>query len=660
MPFLTDAQLRAELQRCQSCETKPCRSGCPASVSPADFILAARCGEPSDFRRAAAHILAHNPLGGVCGQVCPETLCMARCTRRELDGPVRIPALQAAIVQTARQRGLLPRFEPLPATGQRVAVVGAGPAGLGAASVLAKAGHEVHLFDRARQPGGMARLVPRHRLDPAVLEGDLSWLLGQGDVRLVLGKPVALPRDLLARGFAAVVVAAGLGEPVELELPGRERAIPWTRVLGPRPPALRGKRVAIVGDGAVAIDCAEATLARGAVHVELFAQKALSELALTRRERDRLFASGLHVTCRVRVTGIRGRGERLTALALRKVELPAGQTFHPSRLAELPGSEQERRDLDTVIAAVGNRPGLRREPHPRVVYAGDLQSGPTSVVEALASGKQAGREVHTLLAGDEAAACPDRGSCPDGSGCPKRATCPEWNRPPQPAGAPASSRPMAGLPVALDCDLLGRRLRSPFLLASSLFTQGYAQVRRAYEAGWAGAVMSIATGEAATAEGLDRQRLELERLRSEFPDRLTLSPEEAPVAEDPADYRAAATLLARGAPAVWVDALVRRHGLGVVNELQGGLSWFLAERGLGSVAELTGSDLAPPTPPPGDAVSEVDRMLCTGCGNCSRCPFLAIALDASGIAAVDPTRCVGCGLCVQQCFTGALALRSLG
>src|SRR5512138_1727446 len=138
-PSLTDAQLRAEVERCQSCETRPCRSGCPAGCSPADFIMAARGGEPSDYRRAAAHILAHNPLGGVCGAVCPDTLCMARCSRRAFDAPVNIPAVQAAILRRARQLGVLPHPRhdtPLPATGMRVAVVGAGPAGLGAASVL--------------------------------------------------------------------------------------------------------------------------------------------------------------------------------------------------------------------------------------------------------------------------------------------------------------------------------------------------------------------------------------------------------------------------------------------------------------------------------------------------------------------------------------------
>jgi NADPH-dependent glutamate synthase beta subunit-like oxidoreductase len=426
--YLTDAELRAEILRCQSCETKPCRGGCPAGCSPADFVLAVQRGEPSDYGRAAAYILAHNPLGGVCGSVCPDTLCMARCTRQGLDEPVNIPAIQAGIVRRALQLRVLPRFAPLPATGERVAVVGAGPAGLGAASVLAKAGHTVHVFDAAAEPGGMTRLIPRERLEPEVLAADVSWLLGLGDLQLVLGERVELPRDLLLRGYSAVIVAAGLSEPMPLEVPGADRAIHWTRVLGGDPPELRGRRVAVVGDGAVALDCAEAAVARGAAHVELFARKDLSELAATRAERERLFAAGVHLSCRVRVTALRSHGGEMTALDLCKVALAPGQSFHPSRLEDLPHGQHERRDVDVVVLAIGAKPGLRCERHPRVIYAGDLDTGPTTVVEALASGKRAALEVHKMLAGADAT-CPDRVSCNDGIGCPRRMTCQEWNRP---------------------------------------------------------------------------------------------------------------------------------------------------------------------------------------------------------------------------------------
>jgi Na+-translocating ferredoxin:NAD+ oxidoreductase RNF subunit RnfB len=98
------------------------------------------------------------------------------------------------------------------------------------------------------------------------------------------------------------------------------------------------------------------------------------------------------------------------------------------------------------------------------------------------------------------------------------------------------------------------------------------------------------------------------------------------------------------------------YGLGVVNELQGGLSFFLAERGLRSVPELVASAAAQTIPPTGKAVCEVDLATCTGCGNCSRCPHLAIALDARGMPTVDRERCVGCALCVQLCLGGSLSL----
>jgi len=362
----------------------------------------------------------------------------------------------------------------------------------------------------------------------------------------------------------------------------------------------------------------------------------------------------------VRVTAIRGRGERVTRLELRKVELPAGQGFHPSRLTDLKNSDHERRDFDAVVLAIGSRPGLRLEPHPRILYAGDLASGPTSVVEALASGKKAGLAVHKLLAGDEEPSCPDRGSCPDGSGCPKRTTCPEWNRPPISSGAPSLPR-ATGLPVALDCDFRGQRLRSPFLLAAARHTEGYAQVKRAYEAGWAGAVMRLPPGAEGSPESLDRLQSDLEQLRREFPDRLTLASPEGALTGDPTDYRAAVELLASGARAVPVDSLVRSHGLGIANELHGGLSHFLAERGLRSVSELVGSASALRSAPsgeqPGRGLCEVDSALCTNCGNCARCPYLAIALDPRGIPAVDVTRCTGCAICVEECFAGALAIR---
>src|SRR4030066_2191752 len=130
--IITPAQLETELLRCEYCEEKPCKEACPANCSPADFIMAARLGNISDIRRSAAEIMHANPLGGVCGMVCPDTLCMAACTRKKFDGAINIPLVQATLIEMAKSRGGIPEFSTPNLEGKKVSVMGGGPAGLGA------------------------------------------------------------------------------------------------------------------------------------------------------------------------------------------------------------------------------------------------------------------------------------------------------------------------------------------------------------------------------------------------------------------------------------------------------------------------------------------------------------------------------------------------
>ena len=122
--ILTDAQLFSEIHRCEYCENKPCKTACPCDCSPADFMMAASGGKPSDFKRAAGIILASNPLGGICGNVCPDYHCVAACSREKFDTPILIPAVQAAIVRKARELGEVPEFTHPAPNGKKVAVVG--------------------------------------------------------------------------------------------------------------------------------------------------------------------------------------------------------------------------------------------------------------------------------------------------------------------------------------------------------------------------------------------------------------------------------------------------------------------------------------------------------------------------------------------------------
>jgi NADPH-dependent glutamate synthase beta subunit-like oxidoreductase/dihydroorotate dehydrogenase len=828
--ILTAAQLRAELERCEYCATRPCQAACPADCSPADFIMAARVGAASDFARAAALIYAANPLGGVCGAVCPDRHCMAACARAGLDRPVNIPAVQATIIARAHELGVLPGFYRAGATGRRVAVVGGGAAGLAAAAVLAQHGAAVEVFESSPRLGGMSALVPPFRLDEAFLAGDLAFLAGLGAVSARTGVRVTDPLDLLARSDA-VIVASGLDRPLPLGIPGEESAVSWLDYLvAPDRFDVGSRRVLVIGGGAVAADCAETAARAGAARVEMLALETVAELPLEPREREGLRGSGVHITGRVRVTAIRHDGDRITGVETTRVALPDGVAFHPSRVVDVEGGAHRRDDVDVVIIAIGARSSLAVARHPAVFVAGDIEHGPTTVVEAVAAGKNAALQVLAFLGEDRGSLLVDRGSYPPNHEPPttnhvlprikSTVVLPGWRR----------------LPVPLDADFFGIPIASPLLLSAGPPTDGYEQMKLAYEAGWAGGVLKTAFdgvpihipseymvsfgrttfGNCDNVSGhtLDRVCREVERLRREFPDRLTLASTGGPVtgrdgpdaaawssntrkleaagacgveyslscpqggdgtrgdivsqdaeltarivswvleAGDPAvpklfkltaavtaigpiitavrevlsrhpraaagvtlantfpvlafrpaadrhwsegvvvgmsgdgvapitgltlakvagsgvtvsanagamDYRTAADFLALGARTVQFCSAPMKYGVGIVDELHSGLSHLLAARGLRSVAELIGCALPDAiTPferlPARKGISAVRSELCVHCGNCTRCPYLAITLGDDRLPVTDPARCVGCSFCIQQCFTGALAMR---
>ncbi len=810
--FLTDAQLKAEIARCEYCAQKPCREGCPADCSPADFIMAVRVGEDSDFRRSAALIMGSNPLGGVCGVVCPDRHCMRVCVHQDFDRPLNIPAIQATIIQRAKERGVMPRFVRGKPNGGRVAVVGAGPAGLGAASYLGQKGYAVDVFDDADRPGGMCNLIPDARLDKQVLDTDIEFVKSLGRIAIKTGRTVPSPARLVAR-YDAVIVASGLDNPLNLGIPGEDAAVNWHRYLkAPAGHPVKGRHVGIIGGGAVAVDCATTALREGAAQVELFCLEKLGEMPLTAIELRELRSCGAHVTGRTRVTAIHRRGERIAGLETLKVRLPGGRRFHPREVKPVPGTEARRGDIDAVIVAIGSRSTFPARPGGKIHFAGDLENGPTTVVEAVAAGKNAALEVDAEL-----------------NGAPR----------PRIARKVKCRTPLPGrrlMPVALNAEFFGRPILSPFLLSAAPPTDGYAQMKMAYEAGWAGGVMktafdgvpihipadymfafspsTYANCDNVSGHSLDRVRREAERLIRRFPDRLTLASTGGPVTGDderdrrswqsntrkleacgimgieyslscpqggdgtkgdivsqdaeltariidwvlaagdpaipklfkltaavtsiypiiaaiqtvfarhpqaragvtlantfptlgfrkgakpgweegvvvgmsgegvipisnltlanvsrlgitvsgnggPMDYLSAAHFLALGAKTVQFCTVVMKHGYGIIDELQSGLSHLLEQRGIRSTAALIGRALPDPIRgfmdlPAVKRISQVREELCLHCGNCTRCPYLAITLNADRIPQTDPEKCVGCSICAQKCFCGALHMR---
>ena len=128
--YLTDAQLKSETERCLNCPEKPCKKACPANCSPADFIQAAKQRTDAGYAQAAEEILKANPLGQMCGLTCPDCFCMKACSRKNLDAPIRIPAVQAALLEKARKLGVVSAPSPVEPNGKNVAIVGADPAGM--------------------------------------------------------------------------------------------------------------------------------------------------------------------------------------------------------------------------------------------------------------------------------------------------------------------------------------------------------------------------------------------------------------------------------------------------------------------------------------------------------------------------------------------------
>ena len=533
---LTDAQLRAELDRCEYCEEKPCKAACPADCSPADFIMAARVGEKSDYRRAGALIMGSNPLGWVCGVVCPDYFCMKACSRRTFDLPINIPAVQASVMKRAYQAGL-GSFTPAKPNGKKVAVIGGGPAGLGAAGVLAQRGYRVTVFEQRKRPGGMMNLIPDFRLDKKIPARDIEFLKGLGAIEFRMGKAVADPAALLD-AHHAVIVCAGLEEPMRLNIPGEEYAVSWQDYLeNQQRIPVAGKKVAVVGGGAVAADCASTAKQRGAASVELIYRRRQQDMPLTAYERDMLLAHGIEIASCCRPLAIVHKGKRVVGLRIARVMLPQGQKPRPQHFVVNRKESPVFREFDLVISAIGSQPRMPLKKAKGIFYAGDMILGSATVVEAVATGKNAALEADAYIRGE---------------------------KPPRFRNRAKSHAILEGInlcPVPLETEFFGRKIRSPFLLSAAPHTDGYAQMCKAYERGWSGGVMKTAFdnvpihipseymsvigpstyGNCDNVSGhpLDRVCGEVERLIKEFPDRLTLASTGGPVTgRDEADKAA--------------------------------------------------------------------------------------------------------------------------
>ncbi len=542
--ILSDMQLKAELERCEYCEENPCREACPVDCSPKDFIMALRVGEPHDILRAAAMIMKNNPLGGICAVVCPDKHCMKECSHKLFDRAINIPDIQAEIIQRAKSLGGIPDFlKPVP-NGKKVAVIGSGPACLGAGGVLSQQGYKVDIFEEREYPGGMCNLIPDFRLDKKVLKSDIEFLQSLGDITIKTNSSRQSTDDLLKEGYNAVIVSTGLWQPVMLGILGENMAITAIDYLsgqgeykegtGEMPVLPFDGKVCIIGGGATALDCAVTAKINGASSVEMFSLENIKEMPLTEKERKELIEYGIEVSPRTKVTSIIGDGKNIKGIETIKIQLDS-EEFSLLNLRDIERSQQFRKDISHVIIAIGNRASLSgvmkkngdgSDSQP-VFYAGDCITGPTTVVEAVASGKNTALEVDSFLMNKAA---------PEIEKKTKNRTV---------------LKGYVHIPVPLETDFFGRTISTPFLLSAAPPTDGYDQMKKAYEAGWSGGIMKTAFdnvpihipgeymhtfnkttyGNCDNVSGHSMERVcgEIEKLVKEYPDRLTMASTGGPV-----------------------------------------------------------------------------------------------------------------------------------
>lgn len=420
---LDDRTALYEASRCLMCFDAPCITGCPTRINIPEFIYRIKT---RNYYGSAKVIRSSNILGGECGYVCPvERLCEDKCVRKKLgEEPVAISLLQRFAYEKERPRGLV-RFEKEAPKDKKVAVVGAGPAGLSAAYELARKGYSVTVFDASPRPGGLIHygILP-WKVSWDVADSEIDNIKAYG-VKFVFNKPIQKVRPLL-KEYGAVFIGTGSTKSSRLGIPGekKEGVYPAQEFLASvakyllkegKAPDLKGKRVAVIGGGDTAIDASMAAVRLGASRVYVLYRRSQKEMPAVPYGRNQARDEGvtfLYLTAPLRILTRKGG----KALECCRMELGPPDGSGRRTVTRLKGSEFAL-DVDIVIVAVGQRPdekalkafGVRRKDGliqvdenyatsiKGVFAGGDAVNGGETVVQAVADGKKAAEAIDRHL-----------------------------------------------------------------------------------------------------------------------------------------------------------------------------------------------------------------------------------------------------------------------
>ena len=422
-----------EAQRCLNCKHMPCVAGCPVNVQIPKFISLIAQGK---FADACAAIKETSALPAVCGRVCPqETQCECKCVRGIKGEPVAIGRLERFAADWAREHDAEEIVKP-ESNGIKVAIIGAGPAGLTCAGDLAKLGYDVTIFEAFHKAGGVLVYgIPEFRLPKVIVQKEVENLEKMGVkimTNMVIGKVLSIDELFNEYGFKAVFVGSGAGLPSFMGIEGEGLVGVYsaneflTRINLMKAyldeydtPIRKGKSVAVVGGGNVAMDAARSAMRLGAEHVYIIYRRSEAELPARAEEVHHAKEEGIEFLLLNNPTKILGdENGNVRAIECIKMELGEPDASGRRRPVAIEGSNYEV-PVDTVIMSIGTSPnplirstteGLeankwgcliaddKAATTKEGVYAGgDAVTGAATVILAMGAGKTAAESMHEYL-----------------------------------------------------------------------------------------------------------------------------------------------------------------------------------------------------------------------------------------------------------------------
>lgn len=412
---------------CDSLVLSPCQHACPAGIDVPSYVAFVGHG---DYARAVDVIRRRNPFPAICGRICHHP-CEGKCRRGEVDQPISIRYLKRYAADWAHEHEPLPS-EPFPVTKrERIAVVGAGPAGLSCAYFLAEMGYRTTVFEALSSGGGMLAVgVPEFRLPRSVIDREVAYIQAKG-VEILYDSPIGehhTCHDLHSEGFDAVFIAGGAHRSQKLGIPGEDEGLEGLvyglhllRDVKTGVKVRVGNRVLIIGGGNTAIDAARSALRKGARHVTVLYRRSRDEMPVSPIEFHEAEEEGVEFHFLVSPTRVERTNGKVKGVAFVRMRLGEPDESGRRRPEPIAGSEFFL-EADTVIPAVGQAPDLTFIPPdteleramwgalkvdpdtlctniPWLFAGGDFVTGASMVIYAIAHGRRAALSIDRYLRG---------------------------------------------------------------------------------------------------------------------------------------------------------------------------------------------------------------------------------------------------------------------